>query len=90
VAVLPSSTRGLVLHLWFALTPMKKLAFILIILGSGLTALGISGWQATGGTRFLQPEGWDISAGWTLLNQIAITVGVMLLACGLLLRRDSS
>ncbi len=68
----------------------KKLSFVLIILGSGLTALGFSGWQMTGETQFLQPERWDISAGWTPLNQIEMTVGVMLLVCGLMLRKNSN
>ena len=70
---------------------MKKLAFALIVLGSGLAALGFSGWQATGATNgLLLPAGaWSISAGWSPLNQIEMTVGVMLLVCGLMLRRDS-
>lgn len=73
---------------------MKKLAFVLVVFGSGLTALGFSGWQMIGQTRFAAPDApslhWDISAGWTLLNQVEMTVGVMLLVCGLLLRRESN
>jgi hypothetical protein len=76
-----------------------KRSFILIALGSGLTALGFSGWQATGETVFTlagapgaatSGPDWRIWAGWTPLNQIEITVGVLLLVCGLMLRRDSN
>jgi hypothetical protein len=72
--------------------PMKILAFLLVVLGSGLTALGFSGWQATGGPGLWISESlgymWNLRAGWTLLDRMEITVGVMLLVCGLLLRRD--
>ena len=73
---------------------MKKLAFLLVVLGSGLTALGFSGWQATGEAVFTLagtswPD-WRLWAGWTPLNQIEMTVGVVLLVCGLMLRRGSN
>ena len=72
---------------------MKKLAFVLIVLGSGLAALGFSGWQATGGPGLWISESlgymWNLRAGWTLLDQVEITIGVMLLVCGLLLRENA-
>ena len=73
---------------------MKKLAFTFVVLGSGLAALGFSGWQATGHPGFVLAGAsglaWDFWAGWTPLGQIEITVGVVLLVWGLLLRRDSA
>ncbi len=76
---------------------MKKLAFLLVVFGSGLTAFGFSGWHlATSVLRvFLGPDAFpanglpDIHAGWSLGAQLEITIGVGLLVCGLLLRRDS-
>jgi hypothetical protein len=79
---------------------MKKEANFLVVLGSGLAAFGFSGWQATGVPGgFVQPgtgdiQGaywvqWTYSAGWTLNNQLEITLGVVLLICGLMLRKDS-
>ncbi len=69
---------------------MKKLSFFLIVLGSGLAAFGLSGWQLTTSHIFSIEGEWDISAGWSAGDQFQITIGVMLLACGLLLRRDSN
>ena len=77
---------------------MKKLAFILVVLGSGLTVLGLSGWQLTTSVLFQlagadgrMPNNLpDIQAGWSIANQIVITTGVVLLVCGLLIRRDSN
>ena len=69
---------------------MKKLAFVLIVLGSGLAALGFSGWQLTTSHAFIgENDLWRISAGWPAWNQFQVTIGVMLLACGLMLRTDS-
>ena len=71
---------------------MKKLAFLLVVLGSGLTALGLSCWELY--TSKLPTLGddpvyrWEVYAGWTVTNRLEIAVGVMLLVCGLLLRRD--
>jgi hypothetical protein len=71
---------------------MKKMAALIIIFGSGLTAFGFSGWQAVGHPAFTIGEAtgadWDFSAGWPLRSQIEITVGITLLACGLLLRKE--
>lgn len=77
---------------------MKKLAFVLIVLGSGLTAFALSGWylatsvlfQLAGADGSMPNSLPDIHAGWTPDSQIEITIGVMLLVCGLLLRRDSN
>jgi hypothetical protein len=73
---------------------MKKLPFIFVVVGSGLTALGFSGWQAVGNPAFVlagaSGVAWDFLAGWSIANQIEMTVGVMLLVCGLLMRRDSN
>lgn len=70
---------------------MKKLAFVFIVLGSGLTALGLSCWQLTTSHTFIgESDLWNISAGWPAWNQFQITIGVMLLVCGLLLRRGSN
>jgi hypothetical protein len=70
---------------------MKKLAFIFVVLGSGLAAFGLSSWQMTPSLQLtgLNESAYSISAGWTAWGQLEITVGVMLLVCGLLLRRDS-
>jgi hypothetical protein len=76
---------------------MNKLAFVFVVLGSGLAALGFSGWHANGypGVKLAGMEGvpwyfdWYFSAGWPGNSQLEITIGVMLLVCGLLLRRDS-
>lgn len=77
---------------------MKKLAFVLVVLGSGLAALGFSGWYLATSVLFqlAGPDGRmpnslpDIHAGWTPASQFEITLGVTLLVCGLLLRRDSN
>lgn len=73
---------------------MKKVAALLIILGSGLTAFGFAGWQALGKPAFMLPGvegelGWDFTAGWPLHSQLEITIGITLLACGMMLRGDS-
>jgi len=72
---------------------MNKLAFVFVLLGSGLTAFGFSGWQAITQPRFVlagaDAVNWTLWAGWTLVNQLETTIGVVLLVCGLLLRRDS-
>jgi hypothetical protein len=71
---------------------MKKLAFVFVVLGSGLAAFGFSGWYLTTTTlRTLDgdPAIYDISAGWTPGNRLEITIGVVLLVFGLLLHRDS-
>jgi len=72
---------------------MKKLAALLIAFGSGLAAFGFSGWHAAGQTLFTIGGGtgpdWGFSAGWPLYSQLEITVGIMLLAWGVMLRGDS-
>ena len=70
---------------------MKKLAFVLVVLGSGVAVFGLSSWQMTPSLQIvgLNESTYSVSAGWTPYNQLEITSGVMLLACGLLLRRDS-
>jgi hypothetical protein len=70
---------------------MKKLAALLIIFGGGLAAFGFSGWHATGKPMFGLdgPADWDFYAGWPLNSQLEIAVGITLLACGLVLHRDS-
>jgi hypothetical protein len=72
---------------------MKKVASFLIVFGSALAAFGFSGWQATVQPRFMLPgqsgPDWTFSAGWTQNNQLDIAIGIMLLACGVILRIDS-
>jgi hypothetical protein len=72
---------------------MKKMAALLIILGSGLTAFGFSGWHAAGHPAFMITEAtganWDFSAGWPLRSQVEITIGITLLTWGAMLRKDS-
>lgn len=72
---------------------MKKVAALLIIFGSGLAAFGFSGWQAAGRTVFTitvgEGQSWEFSAGWPLHSQLEITMGIMLLAWGMMLRNDS-
>jgi hypothetical protein len=61
---------------------MKKVVALLIIFGSGLAAFGFSGWQFFGTTdRYFQ-------GGWSNGSRIEMAVGVMLLAWGVMLRRD--
>lgn len=71
----------------------EKVGVFLIVFGSGLAAIGISGWQAAGHTVFTMVEGegqsWEFSAGWLLHSQIEMTIGIMLLAWGVILRKDS-
>jgi len=73
---------------------MKKLAFVLIVLGSGLAAFGFSGWQAATQPNFVlagvDAPNWLLSAGWSVDNRLLITIGVVMLVCGLLLRRESN
>ena len=62
---------------------MKKLAFVFVVLGSGLAALGLSDWlQLFCWHRWASPD-------WIVFNRFQITIGVMLLVCGLMLRSDS-
>jgi hypothetical protein len=68
---------------------MKKVAALLIIFGSGLAAFGFSGWQADGHTGFLVESSWTFAAGWPLHSQIEMTIGITLLAWGVMLRKDS-
>jgi hypothetical protein len=70
---------------------MRKLAFVLVTLGSALAAFGFSGWQLT--TSGLWQEAgrdWFISAGWSVGDRLAIVVGVAMLVCGLLMRKGSN
>lgn len=72
---------------------MKKVPALLIIFGSGLTAFGFSGWQAVGKPAFAIAEAtgadWNFSAGWPLGSQLEMAIGFMLLAWGVMLRKDS-
>ena len=71
---------------------MNKLAFVFVVLGSGLAAFGLSCWHLATSSLWVAGDSeptWNVSAGWTATNQLEITIGVMLLVCGLLLRRDS-
>ena len=72
---------------------MKKLAALFIIFGGGLAAFGFSGWAAGGRTTFTIAEGtgqnWELSAGWPLHSQVEITIGIALLAGGVMLHKDS-
>ena len=72
---------------------MKKAASLLVIFGSGLAAFGFSGWHAAGNPAFTITEAtaadWSLSAGWPVHSQLEITLGIMLLAWGVLLRKDS-
>jgi hypothetical protein len=67
---------------------MKRVAALLIVLGSGLAALGVSGFGGSFSSDRL-PGTWSGSLGWSLNNQIEIVAGVVSLAFGLILRRDS-
>jgi hypothetical protein len=58
---------------------MKKLAFVFVVLGSGLTAFGFSGWHLD--TLWFGSDIWKISAGWDITSQLVIVAGIMLLAC---------
>ena len=56
---------------------MKKLALVLVVLGSGVTACGFSGWKAVSQTEYMRGldiPGWSLSAGWSTANQFLITV----------------
>ena len=72
---------------------MKKVAVLLILFGSGLAAYGLSGFSGS----FSPPEPGRIGVGdgesgsfeWSQDSQIEIVVGVVSLAGGLILRKDS-
>ena len=72
---------------------MKKVAALLIILGSGLAAYGISGFEgefSTAPSFQIGQEGeMSGSMGWSENKQIEITAGITLLVCGVMLRIDS-
>ena len=78
---------------------MKKVAVLLILFGSGLAAFGISGFrgelypdpQLTDPVRNQSPVygSLDGSLGWDLNERIQIAVGVLSLAGGLILRKES-
>jgi len=72
---------------------MKKVAALLIVLGSGLAAYGMSGF---GGSLATQHEilpglqdGLSGSLGWSDNERAEIVIGVVALAGGLILRKDS-
>jgi len=74
---------------------MKKLAALLIVLGSGLAAYGITGFSGelttdTRGAAFDMPNKLEGSLDWSMDNRIQIVVGVISLASGLILRKDSN
>jgi hypothetical protein len=68
---------------------MKRFGTVLILIGSGLTTFGIFGFQARFGPGVLLPDQLAGSAGWSLANQVAIVIGVLLLILGVILRIDS-
>ncbi|MDW5265736.1 MULTISPECIES: hypothetical protein [Acidobacteriaceae] len=73
---------------------MKKVAVLLILFGSGLAAFGITGFSGeiitnTRGEAFGQPDKLEGSLDWSMDERIVIVVGVLSLAGGLILRKDS-
>jgi hypothetical protein len=68
---------------------MKKVAALLIALGSGLAAFGFSGWRASTVLTLSEASGPDWRAGWTQGSRFEITLGAVLLVCGIMLRRNS-
>jgi len=73
---------------------MKKVAVLLILFGSGLAAYGISGFSGeldtdTRGAAFDTPNTLEGSLGWSMDERGDIVVGVLSLAGGLLLYKDS-
>lgn len=78
---------------------MKRLAALLILLGSGLAAFGISGfsgelspdYQLTSPVRTESPVSGalDGSFEWPIESRVQIVLGVISLAGGLILRKDS-
>lgn len=67
---------------------MKKLAALLIVLGSGLAAYGISGFGLTM-SAFVRSDGLAGWYEWPIEARVQIVVGVISLVGGLLLRKDS-
>jgi uncharacterized membrane protein YphA (DoxX/SURF4 family) len=68
---------------------MKKVAVVLILFGSGLTAFGISGFSGGLGTDTrLDPPQLNGSFEWPLDERLEIVVGVISLTGGLILRKD--
>ena len=72
---------------------MKKMAALLIIIGSGLAAVGISGlgWRIDAGLSSFTGDpnaivGFHV---WSPDERLEIIVGVLLLTGGLILRKDS-
>jgi hypothetical protein len=72
---------------------MKKAANLLIVLGSGLAAFGISGFGGSFSPQDVilpgMHGGVSGSVGWSQNNQIEIVIGVVSLICGVILRKDS-
>ena len=72
---------------------MKKAAVLLVVLGSGLAAFGISGFGGSSSTQeVILPGahgGESGSVGWSQDNQIEIVIGVMSVVSGVILRKDS-
>ena len=68
---------------------MKKVAVLLILFGSGLTAFGISSFSGGLGTDTrLDPPQLNGSFEWPLDERLEIVVGVISLTGGLILRKD--
>ena len=68
---------------------MKKVAVVLILFGTGLTAFGISGFSRGLGTDTrLDPPQLNGSFEWPLDERLEIVVGVISLTGGLILRKD--
>lgn len=71
---------------------MKKVAAILIVIGSGLAAFGFSGFEGSFSPQddeLRGIHGESGSVGWSPNNQIEITIGITLLVCGVMLHKDS-
>ena len=69
---------------------MKKVAVLLILFGSGLAAFGISGFSGGLGTNTRSdPAQLEGSLDWSMDDRVEIVVGVVAIAGGLILRKDS-
>jgi len=72
---------------------MKKVAVLLILIGSGLAAFGISDFSGglgtdTRGAAIGTPAQLTGSLGWDMNDRVEIVVGVLSLIGGLILRKD--
>lgn len=67
---------------------MKKTADLLIVIGGGLAAFGISGFGLTL-SEVVRPDGPIGWYEWPLNSRIEIVIGVVSLIYGVILRKDS-